>query len=288
MAAALLNSFHVFGLPAATPDLFQSGLHRCFRSASSTGRCCAGFPRLSYSGRRAGGRDSGGRRRCQLAMQIPALVRRGMNFVPACFDLGPRRAKGRPPDGTRVFRHGRLPDQSVRGHDLRASSPRMPSGSITSLYVADRVMQLVLGSYAIAMSTALLPTMSHQIAAGKWDEMKHTFGFSLRIVSFITIPAAVGLILLRRPIIQVLFQHGRFVAESTSLTAHALFFYSLGLAGVCRDQAHHADVLLDAGYVDARARRRLGARRRTSFSMRFSCCSFSARFRTAARRWPVR
>ena len=110
-----------------------------------------------------------------------------------------------------------------------ALSPRMPSGSVTSLYVADRLMQLVLGSYAIAMSTAILPAMSHQIADGKWDEMKHTFGFSLRIVSFITIPAAVGLILLRRPIVQVLFQHGRFVAESTSLTANALFFYSLGL-----------------------------------------------------------
>jgi putative peptidoglycan lipid II flippase len=90
-------------------------------------------------------------------------------------------------------------------------------------------MQLVLGGYAIAMSTAILPTMSHQIAAGKWDEMKRTFGFSLRIVSFITVPAAVGLILLRRPIVEVLFQHGQFMAESTSLTAHALFFYTLGL-----------------------------------------------------------
>jgi putative peptidoglycan lipid II flippase len=98
-----------------------------------------------------------------------------------------------------------------------------------SLYVADRVMQLVLGSYAIAMSTAILPTMSHQLAAGKLDEMKHTFGFALRIVSFITIPAAVGLVLLRSPIILVLFQHGRFVAESTALTANALLYYSLGL-----------------------------------------------------------
>ena len=59
--------------------------------------------------------------------------------------------------------------------------------------------------------------------------MKQTFGFSLRIVSFITIPAAVGLILLRQPIMQVLFQHGKFVAESTALTAHALLYYSLGL-----------------------------------------------------------
>ena len=90
-------------------------------------------------------------------------------------------------------------------------------------------MQLVLGSYAVAMSTALLPTMSHQAAAKDFEEMKRTFGFSLRIVSFIAIPAAVGLILLRQPIIQVLFQHGKFVAESTALTAHALFYYSLGL-----------------------------------------------------------
>jgi putative peptidoglycan lipid II flippase len=48
-------------------------------------------------------------------------------------------------------------------------------------------------------------------------------------VSFIAIPAAVGLILLRQPIVQVLFQHGKFVAESTALTARALFYYALGL-----------------------------------------------------------
>src|SRR5260370_18640598 len=59
--------------------------------------------------------------------------------------------------------------------------------------------------------------------------MKKTFGFSLRIVSFITIPAAVGLVVLREPIVQVLFQHGLFVAESTRLTARALLYYSMGL-----------------------------------------------------------
>src|SRR5215469_2513444 len=85
-----------------------------------------------------------------------------------------------------------------------AFSRKMPSGSVTSLYVADRVMQLVLGSYAVAVSTVILPTMSQQLAAGELEEMKRTFGFALRIVSFITIPAAVGLILLRRPIVQVL------------------------------------------------------------------------------------
>jgi putative peptidoglycan lipid II flippase len=90
-------------------------------------------------------------------------------------------------------------------------------------------MELVLGSYAIALSTALLPTMSHQAAEGKHDEMKQTFGFALRVASFITIPAAVGLVLLRVPITQVLFQHGEFTARSAALTAHALLFYSMGL-----------------------------------------------------------
>ena len=98
-----------------------------------------------------------------------------------------------------------------------------------SLYVAEHVTQLVMGICAVAMSTALLPTLSQQAAAKDFVEMKRTFGFSLRIVSFIAIPAAVGLILLRQPIVQVLFQHGKFVAESTALTARALFYYALGL-----------------------------------------------------------
>ena len=227
VAAALLNSFHVFGLPAATPIffnlvfiLFSFGfiyrpLMRWVPTAYRT-------PAVAL----AAGILVGGA--VALAMQIPALVRRGMSFVPefSISDPGVRkvgRLMGPVFFGMGVYQINLFVDT------IFALSPRMPTGSVTSLYVADRLMQLVLGSYAIAMSTAILPAMSHQIAAGKWDEMKHTFGFSLRIVSFITIPAAVGLILLRRPIVQVLFQHGRFVAESTSLTAHALFFYSLGL-----------------------------------------------------------
>src|SRR4029077_20269939 len=61
------------------------------------------------------------------------------------------------------------------------------------------------------------------------EEMKSTLAFSLRIVSFITIPAAVGLVVMREPIIRVLFEHGEFVAESTGLTTRALFYYAFGL-----------------------------------------------------------
>jgi putative peptidoglycan lipid II flippase len=227
VAAAILNSFHVFGLPAATPIFFNLvfiafSLGIVYRPILRWTPAAFRTPAVALAiGILVGGA-------VQLAIQLPALVRRGMSLVPELSISDP---------GVRQV--GRLVAPAFFGmgvyqinlfvDTIFATSSRMPSGSITSLYVADRLMQLVLGSYAIAMSTAILPAMSHQIAAGKWDEMKLTFGFSLRIVSFITIPAAVGLVLLRRPIVQVLFQHGQFVAESTSLTAHALFFYSLGL-----------------------------------------------------------
>jgi putative peptidoglycan lipid II flippase len=110
-----------------------------------------------------------------------------------------------------------------------ANAKVMPEGSLVSLYVADRVTELVLGGYAIAVATAILPMMSHQASAGDHEGMKKTFLFALRIVSFITIPSAVGLVILREPIVEVLFQHGRFVAESTRLTARALLYYALGL-----------------------------------------------------------
>lgn len=227
VAAAILNSFHVFALPASTPIFFNLSLIAC--SFAVVYRPIMRWTPVAYRSPAVAlaiGILIGSA--VQLGMQMPALVRRGMRFVPRLSWSDPS-----------VRKVGRLMGPSLLGVGVYqinvvvdmifAASSRMPTGSITSLYVADRIMQLVLGSYAIAMSTALLPTMSHQLAAGKWREMKNTFGFSLRIVSFITIPAAIGLILLREPIVQVLFQHGAFAARSTSLTARALFYYSLGL-----------------------------------------------------------
>jgi len=227
VAAAILNSFQVFALPAATSILFNlvcivfsfrvlyQPILRLVPSAFQT-------PAVALAmGILAGGA-------VQLAIQIPTLVRRGMKFRPRLSFSDPgvqkmARLLGPAFFGMSVYQINMVVDV------VFAAGPRMPPGSITSLYIADRVMQLVLGSYAIAVSTVILPAMSHLAAAKNYDEMKHTFGFSLRIVSFITIPAAVGLVLLRRPIIQVLFQHGQFVADSTILTAHALLYYSLGL-----------------------------------------------------------
>jgi putative peptidoglycan lipid II flippase len=82
------------------------------------------------------------------------------------------------------------------------------------------------------VATAILPMMSHQAAAKDFNGLKKTLAFSVRIVAFITIPAMLGLMILREPIIRVLFQHGQFLASSTRLTARALLYYAIALPGL--------------------------------------------------------
>jgi putative peptidoglycan lipid II flippase len=227
LAAAILNSFHVFALPASMPIFFNLvfivfSMGIVYRPVMNLAPTEFRSPAVALGLGILFGSIA------QFVLQVPALLRRGMRFLFSfsLSDPGVRRVgalMGPAVLGVGVIQINFFVDR------IFATASRMPAGSVASLYLADRVMQLVLGVYAIAMSTALLPTMSHQVAAGQIGEMKQTFGFSLRIVSFIAIPAAIGLILLRQPIIQVLFQHGAFVAESTRLTGRALFYYSLGL-----------------------------------------------------------
>jgi putative peptidoglycan lipid II flippase len=227
IAAAMLNSLQVFALPAATPIFFNLvlilfSLGAVYRPVMQMAPARFQTPAVAI----ACAILLGGI--IQFAVQIPALVRRGMQFHPEVSFSDPgvqrvARLMGPAVLGVGVYQLNFFVDK------IFSTSSRMPTGSVMSLYVAEHVTQLVMGICAVAMSTALLPTLSHQAAAKDFVEMKRTFGFSLRIVSFIAIPAAVGLILLRQPIVQVLFQHGKFVAESTAMTARALFYYALGL-----------------------------------------------------------
>jgi putative peptidoglycan lipid II flippase len=219
LAMAILNSFHVFGMPAATPILLNVSF--IVFSVAIVWKHFSSPAAALAVGVLVGGIF-------QFFLQVPQLVRKGMNFQFAVSfsDPGIRRV-------ARLMLPGFLgigiAQINLLVDTIFASAKRMPEGSLVSLYVADRVTELVLGGYAIAVAMAILPMMSHQASAGDTEGMKKTFGFALRIVSFITIPAAVGLVILREPIVQVLFQHGLFVAESTRLTARALLYYAMGL-----------------------------------------------------------
>ncbi len=82
----------------------------------------------------------------------------------------------------------------------------------------------------MGISTAIFPpTLSRLIAQGRAEEFKSTLLFGLRVIAFITIPSAVGMAVLRVPIVRLLFESGEFTAPDTLATAHALLFYVPGL-----------------------------------------------------------
>ena len=219
LAMGILNCYHVFGLPAATPVFLNLSI-----ILFSIGAVWRSFkdPAVSLAvGVLVGGT-------LQFLMQVPLLVQKGMRF-----DLGFSFSHPGIRDVARLmvprfFGIG-IGQINFFVDTFFANAAIMPRGSLTALYIADRVMELVLGGYAIAVATAILPMMSHQAVAKDYEGLKRTLTFSVRIVAFITVPAALGLMILREPIIRVLFQHGLFVAESTKLTARALLYYAVGL-----------------------------------------------------------
>jgi len=105
----------------------------------------------------------------------------------------------------------------------------LPGGSVSYLYFADRLMEFPLGIFAIAIGMAALPSLSGLASQGKTEELKETVSFTFRLVLFISIPAMVGLIALKTPIINLLFQRGLFDYSATMMTAKALLWYSVGL-----------------------------------------------------------
>ena len=163
----------------------------------------------------------------QILIQIPSLLRTGWRFR-WFWDLahpGVRRVAAL--IGPRLFGIGIVQIDVLVGTQFAS---HMIEGSAASIGLADRVMELVLGGYAIALSTAVLPLLARQAAANRMEDMKGTLTFATRLILFITLPATVGLILLRVPIIEVLFEGGEFDAQSTALTAWALLFFAVGLS----------------------------------------------------------
>lgn len=109
--------------------------------------------------------------------------------------------------------------------NVMASS--LPEGSITALRFANRLVQLPIGIFASSIAMAFFPLLSGLVAQGKMDSFKDTLSLSLRSIFFLMLPAAVGLIVLREPIVKILFEGQKFTPKDTALTAYALLFYSL-------------------------------------------------------------
>ncbi|MBI4621529.1 MAG: murein biosynthesis integral membrane protein MurJ [Desulfobacterales bacterium] len=153
-------------------------------------------------------RSKGVRFRVNFNFSHPAVKRIGLLMLPAVF-------------GVAVYQFNIFVSTIIASF--------LPEGSISYLYYADRLIEFPLGIFAVAVGTAVLPTMSRHAAMKNYDDLKDSLSFALRLVLFLTIPAMVGLIVLRVPIISILFQRGEFDSQTTLLTANALLYYSLGL-----------------------------------------------------------
>lgn len=105
----------------------------------------------------------------------------------------------------------------------------LPAGTVSLLYYADRVQQLPLGVIGTAVGTALLPLLSRQVRAGEADAAQGTQNRAIEYALFLTLPAAVALVVSAYPVMWVLFARGAFGAESARLSSQSLSAYAVGL-----------------------------------------------------------
>jgi putative peptidoglycan lipid II flippase len=214
--SGILNGFDVFALPAFTPVLLNGAIIVCAWFLRHR------FPDPAYGF--AVGVLIGGF--LQLIVQVPALWRHGMSLKPpASLDIAGLREVGRlilP----RVFGVGIIQVNLVIDSQFATS---LQTGSVSFLYYANRVTELTLGIFAISLSTVILPTLSRATADRDAEKVRGMLSMAMRLLIFVTVPATLGLIVLRVPIIHVLFERGRFTREDTFLTASALAYYAIGL-----------------------------------------------------------
>lgn len=162
----------------------------------------------------------------QVLLQIPWIVKEGLKLIPIWR-----------PDHPAVRKIGLLMLPAIFGSAVYQFNQFMGTllasflreGSVSWLYYADRLVQFPLGVFAIAISTAALPSLSTHAAKNEIHQLSDTLNHALRLVFFITLPSMAGLIILGKPIIRVFFERGAFEASSTQMVNYALIAYTVGL-----------------------------------------------------------
>lgn len=216
LVQATLNSFKIFAPSAFTPVL----LNLCIIIAAATLHDL--FPDPSYAF--AAGFLLGGV--LQLAFQLPWLFKTGLKIT---FSINWKHPGVR--ELIRIFLPGTLAagiyQINVFVSQMIASS--LSEGSIASLQYSVRLQELVLGVFVISMTTVILPTLAEQRAKGDTKGFGSTNRFALQVLALVTIPASLGLVMLRQPIVSLLFQQGAFDEHSTAMTTYAVLFHSMGI-----------------------------------------------------------
>lgn len=174
----------------------------------------------------------------QAVLQVPALVRLGYRWEPVLDlrDPGLRRIGalvGPVLVATAVGQLGLVVDRVL------ASS--LAEGSVAALNYGNRLMGLVPGIFGLAIVTVMYPTLADFAAARDFARFGRAFAEAAKIINFILVPVAVGMAVLRVPLVRLAFERGAFDAQATEATAWALLFFCVGV-GVftLRDMANRA------------------------------------------------
>jgi len=216
LVMGILNSHQVFLIPALTPSMYQLGMIFGVLILS---------PKLGIYGL-AWGVVLGAF--LHLILQIPSLIKQKGIYS---LELGIGN-----PEVAEVIRLivPRLAGVAVVQVNFWVNSAlasQMSPGSLVGVEFGFSLMLMAQAIIAQSVATAMMPTLASQFALGKLDEVRHSLTATLRGVLFLAVPASIGLILLRQPIIELLYQRGSFNAHSTELVAWALLWYAAGLIG---------------------------------------------------------
>src|SRR5512147_1661979 len=163
-----------------------------------------------------------------LIIQLPALFKLKGDYT---FSLGGRNPEVRKVIqlmGPRVFGAAVVQLNFWVNNNLGS---RMAEGSLVSLYYGFMLMLMAQAAIAQSVAIAAMPTFSAQYALGKLDEMRTSLASTLRGIFLLALPATVGLVLLARPIVSMLYQRGEFNSITAEMTAWALLWYAAGLLG---------------------------------------------------------
>lgn len=221
LTMGMLNARNVFGIPAMASSFFNIG--------SILGGVAVGWWIDPHFGPRAlvglaCGTLIGGA--LQLGVQMPALRRVGFRFRPDFVwrDEGVRTI-------LRQMGPAVIAASSVQLNVFINTwfASWLEDGTAYRLNIAFRLMQLPLGIFGVALGTVTLPALSRAAAQGRSEEFRSLLAKGLRLALLLTGPATIGLILLARPIISLLYEHGKFSAHATDQAAIALGGYAIGL-----------------------------------------------------------
>jgi putative peptidoglycan lipid II flippase len=215
-AGSVLNSYGRFAVPAFTPVLLNLSLIGC--ALLMAPMLDNPVMALGWGVLIAGA--------VQLLFQLPFLAR---------LHLLPRPRVDRKHEGVRQIIKLMIPalfGVSVSQINLLLDTVLasfLPTGSVSWLYYSDRLAELPLGVFGIAIATVILPNLSAHRAASREGQFSLTLDWAMRSVLLIGVPAAVALILLAKPILITLFQYGALTPSDVDMAALSMRAYSLGL-----------------------------------------------------------